>query len=130
MRRSNQDESCEFVLTQKQLIKLRSSLLNWFDINGREGIPWKLKSDVRKPLRGVVLNPYSIWVAEVMLQQTQLKVVLPFWKKWMNVFPTVDDLVHSPQQEVLRVWQGLGYYARARRLQKASRILIKLIGNK
>ena len=69
------------------------------------------------------LDPYPIWIAEVMLQQTQLQVVLPYWKRWMECFPTVESLSVASEQDVLRLWQGLGYYARARRLHQAAQLL-------
>ena len=69
------------------------------------------------------LDPYPIWIAEVMLQQTQLQVMLPYWKRWMACFPTVESLSVASEQDVLRLWQGLGYYARARRIHQASQLL-------
>ncbi len=62
---------------------IRESLLEWFEANGRHWIPWKLKSDGSQAGSGEILSVYGIWIAEVMLQQTQLKIVLPYWKKWM-----------------------------------------------
>ena len=62
---------------------IQNSLLEWFIENGRHRIPWKLKKDGSIPQLGESLSPYGIWIAEVMLQQTQLKVVIPYWEKWM-----------------------------------------------
>ena len=104
---------------------LRKSLLEWFDLNGRHWIPWKLKGDGRIPRNGEALPVYGIWIAEVMLQQTQLKIVLPYWKSWMLTFPSIIELAESDIEEVLLKWQGLGYYSRARRLHDASRILLQ-----
>ena len=70
------------------------------------------------------LDPYPIWVAEVMLQQTQLQVVLPYWKRWMEAFPSLETLAQASEQHVLLLWQGLGYYSRARRLHATSRLLL------
>ena len=70
------------------------------------------------------LDPYPIWVAEVMLQQTQLRVVLPYWQRWMKAFPRVGVLAAASEQQVLLLWQGLGYYSRARRLHATSRLLL------
>ena len=70
------------------------------------------------------LDPYPIWVAEVMLQQTQLQVVLPYWKRWMEAFPRLEILASASEQQVLLLWQGLGYYSRARRLHATSRLLL------
>ena len=70
------------------------------------------------------LDPYGIWIAEVMLQQTQLAVALPYWTSWMAVFPTVEALAAASLEEVRLKWQGLGYYARARRLHEAAQLLV------
>jgi len=67
------------------------------------------------------LDPYPIWVAEVMLQQTQLQVVLPFWERWMETFPTLSALAAAEEHDALLLWQGLGYYSRARRLLAGAR---------
>ena len=70
------------------------------------------------------LDPYGIWIAEVMLQQTQLAVVLPYWERWMAAFPAVDALAAASLEEVRLQWQGLGYYSRARRLHEAAQRLV------
>lgn len=107
---------------------LRSTLLQWFKSNGRHYIPWKLTKDGTLPNENQYLAVYPILVAEVMLQQTQLKVVLPYWEKWMLALPTLVDLAKAEEDKVLLLWQGLGYYSRARRLHVTSRILLNLIG--
>ena len=107
---------------------LQNDLLIWFSNQGRIGIPWKLKEDGSRPITGEMLSPYGIWIAEVMLQQTQLKVVLRYWKKWMITFPDLLALAEAEEQEVLLLWQGLGYYSRAKRLHKSSKLLVNLIG--
>jgi A/G-specific adenine glycosylase len=83
------------------------------------------KSDGTWPLPEDNLSPYGIWIAEVMLQQTQLSVVLPYWQRWMATFPTVDALATSSLEEVRLQWQGLGYYSRARRLHEAAQLLVE-----
>ena len=75
------------------------------------------------PKNGESISVYGIWIAEIMLQQTQLKVVLPYWERWMKVFPTLLDLVNATQKDVLMIWQGLGYYSRANRMHKTAKIL-------
>ena len=107
---------------------IQNSLLKWFKVNGRYWIPWKLKKDGSIPTAGESLSPYKIWIAEVMLQQTQLKVVIPYWERWMKVFPTLTDLAEADLQNVLLLWQGLGYYSRANRINQSSKILIELVG--
>ena len=110
------------------LNNIQNDLLIWFSDNGRLRIPWKLKEDGSRPDIGEILSPYGIWIAEVMLQQTQLKVVIPYWHKWMMTFPSLVALAEADEQEVLLVWQGLGYYSRAKRLHESSKILVNLIG--
>ena len=70
------------------------------------------------------LDPYGIWIVEVMLQQTQLAVALPYWRRWMAVFPTVEALAAASLDEVRLQWQGLGYYSRVRRLHEAAQLLV------
>ena len=109
---------------------IQKDLLIWFFANGRLRIPWKLKEDGSRPNIGEPISPYGVWIAEVMLQQTQVKVVLRYWQKWMMTFPSLVALAEADEQEVLLVWQGLGYYSRAKRIHKSSKLLINLIGIK
>ena len=102
---------------------LRAALLAWWQTHGRHWIPWKLRPDGSPPQAGEPLDPWPIWSAEIMLQQTQLQVVLPYWRRWMQAFPTAAALAAAGEQEVLLRWQGLGYYARARRLHQGARQL-------
>ncbi|MBV2352135.1 A/G-specific adenine glycosylase [Synechococcus sp. HK05] len=104
-----------------QASELRRLLLAWWQEKGRHAIPWKLKPDGSLPAPGEPLDPYAIWVAEVMLQQTQLQVVLPYWHRWMAAFPSVEALAAAEEHDVLLLWQGLGYYSRARRLLAGAR---------
>jgi A/G-specific adenine glycosylase len=90
---------------------LRRSLLAWYNSQGRD-LPWRRSRD-----------PYAIWVSEIMLQQTQVKTVLPYYDRWLTTLPTIAALAESDQQAVLKLWQGLGYYARARNLHKAAIVL-------
>ncbi len=107
---------------------IQKSLLEWFGDNGRHWIPWKLKPDGSIPQSGESISPYEIWIAEVMLQQTQLKVVMPYWEKWIKVFPTLSCLADADLENVLLIWQGLGYYSRANRIHQSSKILIEIVG--
>ena len=88
-------------------------LLAWYRLNARS-MPW------RGPLRA---NPYAVWVSEIMLQQTRVEMVIPYFEKWMARFPTVTALAEASEQEVLNQWEGLGYYSRARNLHKAAKIV-------
>ncbi len=101
------------VLTSSQLQKLRRSLLSWYAQQGRN-LPWRNTRD-----------PYQIWVSEIMLQQTQVKTVIPYYQRWLAQFPTVADLAQADQQQVLKAWEGLGYYARGRNLHKAAQKVVK-----
>ena len=103
---------------------LSTALLAWWERNGRVGLPWKELPGGVRPAPDHQLDPYGIWIAEVMLQQTQLAVALPYWKRWMEVFPTVEALAAASLDEVRLQWQGLGYYSRARRLHEAAQRLV------
>ncbi|AIE86334.1 A/G-specific adenine glycosylase [Fimbriimonas ginsengisoli] len=84
-------------------------LLKWYDQNRRD-LPWRRTSD-----------PYAVWVSEVMLQQTQVATVIPYWERWLARFPTIQALAESDEQEALSLWQGLGYYRRCRLLLAGAR---------
>lgn len=101
------------VLTSAQTQKLRRSLLSWYAQQGRN-LPWRNSRD-----------PYRIWVSEIMLQQTQVKTVIPYYQRWLAQFPTVADLAKADQQQVLKAWEGLGYYARGRNLHKAAQKIVR-----
>ncbi|MCS6813885.1 MAG: A/G-specific adenine glycosylase [Cyanobacteria bacterium] len=92
---------------------LRSSLLAWYAQHGRD-LPWRHSRD-----------PYAIWVSEVMLQQTQVKTVIPYYWRWLAQFPTIADLAAADQQQVLKAWEGLGYYTRARNLHRAAQCIMR-----
>ena len=79
------------------------------------------------PWRGS-LNPYAIWVSEIMLQQTRVEAVIPYFERWMERFPSIANLAAATEQEVLSVWEGLGYYSRARNLHKAAMIVMEEYG--
>ncbi|MDO4558685.1 MAG: A/G-specific adenine glycosylase, partial [Planctomycetia bacterium] len=107
-----------------------TTLLRWFDRYGRE-LPWRNPADMTgsttSPVPG---DPYRIWVSEIMLQQTQVATVVPYFQRWMERFPTIPDLADSSESEVLRYWEGLGYYRRARMLHQASIRLTSEYGGK
>lgn len=92
--------------------EFNQKVLSWFDANGRKNLPWQMNK-----------TPYSVWVSEIMLQQTQVKTVIPYFEKFMQSFPTVVALANAKQDDVLHHWTGLGYYARARNLHKAAQII-------
>lgn len=85
------------------------ALLTWFDQHGRHDLPWQHPR-----------SPYRVWISEIMLQQTQVTTVIPYFIRFMNQFPDISSLANAPLDEVLHQWTGLGYYARARNLHKAA----------
>ena len=112
--------------------ELSQSLLAWWEVHGRKDPalkPWMFTKDGRWPEPHEHLNVLECWIAEVMLQQTQLKVVLPYWQRWMQTFPSLKALAVAEEQLVLLKWQGLGYYSRARRLHASAQNLLKQIGS-
>lgn len=94
-----------------QNLKIQKSILKWYDENHRP-LPWRKDR-----------NPYAIWISEIMLQQTTTTAVIPFFNRFMSLFPTVHDLAKAPLDKVLAAWAGLGYYSRARNLHKSAQIL-------
>jgi len=91
-------------------------LLQWYDRVKRD-LPWRRTRD-----------PYCIWLSEIMLQQTRVETVKGYYARFLDWFPTVADLANAPQQQVLKAWEGLGYYSRARNLQKAAQQIMNLHG--
>ncbi|EDY87023.1 A/G-specific adenine glycosylase [gamma proteobacterium HTCC5015] len=85
-------------------------LLAWYRVSGRHDLPWQQDK-----------TPYRVWVSEIMLQQTQVATVIPYYQRFMASFPTLEDLASATQDQVLQHWSGLGYYARGRNLHKAAR---------
>lgn len=92
---------------------IAEKLLAWYAENQRE-LPWRGHP-----------SPYAVWVSEIMLQQTRVETVIPYFHRWMARFPEVEALAAAPQQEVLTCWEGLGYYSRARNLHKAAQIVVE-----
>jgi A/G-specific adenine glycosylase len=88
-------------------------LLAWFELHGRHNLPWQ-----QNP------TPYRVWISEVMLQQTQVATVIPYYERFMARFPDVGSLAAAPLDEVLHLWTGLGYYARARNLRACAQVLV------
>ncbi|MBI5383363.1 MAG: A/G-specific adenine glycosylase [Verrucomicrobia bacterium] len=94
------------------------ALLGWFSANARD-LPWRRTRD-----------PYAIWISEVMLQQTQVKTVIPYWERWMRALPDVQSLAKATPEKVLKLWEGLGYYSRAHRLREAAQVIVGEHGGK
>ncbi|MFY9256828.1 MAG: A/G-specific adenine glycosylase [Fuerstiella sp.] len=96
--------------------RLRSRVLRWYDTNGRK-LPWRESAD-----------PYRIWISEIMLQQTTVAAVVPYFERFLKRFPDVQSLAAAEQEQVLRLWEGLGYYSRARNLHKAAGVIFNEYG--
>jgi A/G-specific adenine glycosylase len=95
----------------QSLKALRRRLLDWYDAE-RRPLPWR-----------DVADPYKVWVSEIMLQQTRVETVRPYYERWLTRFPDVETLAQAPLDDVLRAWSGLGYYTRARNLHKAAKVI-------
>ena len=96
------------------MTELAASLLPWFEQHGRHDLPWQ--QDV---------SPYRVWISEIMLQQTQVKTVIPYFIRFMGHFPGVDALAEASLDKVLHLWTGLGYYARARNMHRAAQVVVR-----
>ncbi|MEH6472345.1 MAG: A/G-specific adenine glycosylase [Halopseudomonas sp.] len=92
----------------------QQQLLNWFDQHGRKSLPWQQS-----------ISPYRVWLSEVMLQQTQVATVIPYFERFIATFPTVEALAGADIDRVLHLWTGLGYYARGRNLHKAAQVVVE-----
>jgi A/G-specific adenine glycosylase len=90
----------------------QQALLNWY-AHAKRDLPWRR-----------CLDPYAIWVSEIMLQQTQVKTVLPYYQRWLEQFPTIERLASADLQQVLKAWEGLGYYTRARNLHRCAQEIV------
>jgi A/G-specific adenine glycosylase len=87
-------------------------LLEWYEHHGRHDLPWQVRGD-----------PYPVWISEIMLQQTQVTTVIPYYERFISQFPSLQDLAAANLDQVLHLWSGLGYYARARNLYKTAKII-------
>ncbi|VAW97122.1 A/G-specific adenine glycosylase [hydrothermal vent metagenome] len=100
-------------------IDFSKSLLTWFKQHGRHDLPWQQPREA-----------YRVWLSEIMLQQTQVQTVIPYFERFINEFPSLQSLAKASQDEVLHQWTGLGYYARARNLHKTAQIIVEQHGAK
>ena len=99
--------------TENVLARLPGPLLAWFRGNARD-LPWRRTED-----------PYRIWVSEIMLQQTRVAAVLGYYARFLTAFPSVEALANAPEDHLMKLWEGLGYYSRARNLQKAAKVVVE-----
>src|SRR5579864_6179449 len=100
------------MLPPRDLRLFRKQLLGWFRQYQRD-LPWRRTRD-----------PYRIWLSEIMLQQTRVAAVIPYYERFLERFPNIEALAAAPQEEVLRLWSGLGYYSRARNLHRAAQVIV------
>ena len=89
---------------QERFTAIAAPLLAWYDENKRD-LPWRQN-----------VSPYTTWISEIMLQQTRVAAVLPYYQRFLEAFPTVEALANAHEQQLLKLWEGLGYYSRARNL--------------
>ena len=98
---------------EEKIASFREKLLAWYDGNKRD-LPWRRTQD-----------PYKIWISEIMLQQTRVDTVIPYYERFLDWFPTVADLAQAPEEKLLKAWEGLGYYSRVRNIQKAAQQIME-----
>lgn len=91
---------------EEKIQAFRKALLDWYDANKRD-LPWRRTRD-----------PYAIWVSEIMLQQTRVDTVIPYYERFLHHLPTISDLAQAPEEVILKLWEGLGYYSRVRNMQR------------
>lgn len=106
----------KFQLKPRLKSQIRRKILRWYELEKRD-LPWRQTRD-----------PYTIWVSEIMLQQTQVDTVIPYYQRWLKQFPTVKKLATAKEEKVLKAWEGLGYYSRARNLHKAANMIVEQFG--
>lgn len=97
----------------EKIASFRRTLLNWYD-NEKRDLPWRRTK-----------NPYFIWISEIMLQQTQVVTVIPYYERFLDWFPTIEDLANAPEDKLLKAWEGLGYYSRVRNMQKTAQEIME-----
>lgn len=108
------DNSIDTTIGQQQADAFVQRALDWYDDHGRKHLPWQQQ-----------VTPYRVWVSEIMLQQTQVATVIDYFERFMQAYPTVFDLARAPVDDVLHLWTGLGYYARARNLHRCAQQVVE-----
>ena len=109
-------------LNQKKISSMNSfsnRIVNWYKKNGRHDLPWRKN-----------ISPYSVWISEIMLQQTQVKTVIPYFNKFIEKYPNLETLIQASEDEILAQWSGLGFYRRAKNIYKACRVIRETFNNK
>ncbi len=103
---------------EKERTRIRRNLVRWYTRHARD-LPWRRTTD-----------PYRIWISEIMLQQTTVKAVIGYYARFLDTFPTVEELAAAPEEKVLRQWEGLGYYSRARNIHRAAKVIVNELAGK
>lgn len=103
---------------EEKIVAFRKALLDWYDKNKRD-LPWRRSKD-----------PYAIWVSEIMLQQTRVDTVIPYYERFLHHLPTIKDLAQAEEEVILKLWEGLGYYSRIRNMQKAAQQMMADYGGR
>lgn len=103
---------------EEKIVAFRKALLDWYDKNKRD-LPWRRSKD-----------PYAIWVSEIMLQQTRVDTVIPYYERFLHHLPTIKDLAQAEEEVILKLWEGLGYYSRVRNMQKAAQQMMADYGGR
>ncbi|MCJ7718049.1 MAG: A/G-specific adenine glycosylase, partial [Anaerolineales bacterium] len=103
-------------MNESTIKSFQNRMLSWYSTNARD-LPWRTSRD-----------PYLIWVSEIMLQQTRVETVIPYFNRWIKTFPTLKSLAEASEDQVLSLWEGLGYYSRARNLHLTSKIVSENFG--
>lgn len=98
---------------EEKIASFREKLLAWYDASKRD-LPWRRTQD-----------PYKIWISEIMLQQTRVDTVIPYYERFLDWFPTIEDLANAQEEKLLKAWEGLGYYSRVRNMQKAAQQMME-----
>lgn len=109
--------TAQLMTAKSMTMSFSQSVLTWFDKHGRKHLPWQQN-----------ITPYRVWLSEIMLQQTQVATVIPYFERFTQKFPTVQSLAAAPIDEVLHLWTGLGYYARARNLHRCAQTVVNQYG--
>jgi A/G-specific adenine glycosylase len=104
------------------MTEISDRILNWYARSGRS-LPWRVPAPANPGQ-----SAYPVWISEIMLQQTRVEAVIPYFERWMAKFPRLADLAAASEQEVLSAWEGLGYYSRARNLHKAAQVVVEKFG--
>jgi A/G-specific adenine glycosylase len=117
-------KSCTITMKQHNIdhviirpLQFQKLIFHWFDAHGRKHLPWQQDK-----------TPYRVWISEIMLQQTQVNTVIPYYEQFMRRFPDITALANAPEDDVLHAWAGLGYYSRARNLHRAAKMVVHEFG--